>query len=366
MPIDPDYVNIEYLDVGQGDGTFIYFPGGEAILIDLGSKKNAQVAAADAVTYLFDTLTEIQTHYGLASPTLTQLFVTHGDGDHYNQIEALFGRFTAAGNPLVVSQLVLGGVAKDYSRRFRREVISKCLAVAELADQAHDATGAPSWTYAGGDAELYLLSANYPRRLGATNPKSIVLMLAYKGVKSVFMGDAEGEVEDFILRTYAADRPFLESTSLKLGHHGSQAGSTDAWIDAVQPEAVFASADMKWAHPYCSTIQRVKTHTTLWTREPEHTYLCGRGAGVSKEYEINASTEQGVYVNLAGLEIYDPGAKRRRTGAGAAAGRPTATMRQMQEVQGAQYEFAIAADGAVVISSTLEPAGASVVSTTLL
>jgi competence protein ComEC len=352
MPIDPDYVNVEYLDVGQGDGTFVYFPGGDAILIDLGSKKNAEVAAADAVAYLFDTLNAIQAHYHLAAPTLNQLFVTHGDGDHYNQIEALLTRFQTAGTPLQVDELVLGGVAQDYSSRFRRTVIAAAAAVTYLVDQGHDPDDTPSWTYANGDAELFVLSSNYPRARGPKNPKSIVLMLVYQGVRSIFMGDAENTVESFILRTYG--KAFLQSTSLKLGHHGSQKGSTDAWIKAVLPDAAFASADMKWAHPYCTTIERVKDNTTLWTNRLAHNYLCGRGAGVNKEYEIHTNTPLSVYVNLAQLEIYVPAAKKKKVaGGGGVTTRQTATMRDMETVEGAQYEFAIDDQGTVVISSTL-------------
>jgi beta-lactamase superfamily II metal-dependent hydrolase len=357
--LDFDTMWVQYLDVGQGDGTFLYFPptdesDAETVLIDLGSKKNAEVAGSCARQFVYCALKQIQAREGWARPYLDQLFVTHGDGDHYNLILPLLDMFVADGQPLGIGQLIIGGRAPDYATDFRRDLIQPMSAakrLAVLANSAYDPAGdGPSWWYMDGEACLYLLSANFPDGVrGPKNPKSIVLMLGFNGtddyVKAVFMGDAEGSVEVEVMDNY--DAVFLRSDSLKLGHHGSKAGTTDEWVQTLEPSVVFASADMKWAHPYCEVLARVKENTDLWNDLIDHGYLCGVGAGVAKRYEMHEGTEIGIFVNMVELTKYaaGPPPKRRKT-----EGRPTSTMAEMETVQGARFQMAIEADGSVVIS----------------
>jgi beta-lactamase superfamily II metal-dependent hydrolase len=356
--LDFDLVWVQYLDVGQGDGTMLYFPptdesDPETVLIDLGSKKNADVAGSCARQFVYCTLKKIQEDQGWANPYLDHLFVTHGDGDHYNLILPLLEMFDEDGEPLVIGELILGGRANDYANEFRKQLIqkmSKDKKLTILADSGHDPDDDPSWVFMDGEASLTLLSANFPDGVrGPKNPKSIVLRLEYEAtddvVRAIFMGDAEDSVEEAIMGYY--DDTFLRSEALKLGHHGSKAGTTDEWVQTVLPDAVFASADMKWAHPYCEVLERVKANTDLWTNMIDHGYLCGVGAGVEKRYEMHTNTEIGIFVNMVELEKYAAGnpAKKKKL-----PGRATSTMAEMETVQGARFEMAIDAAGDVVIS----------------
>lgn len=351
---------VQYLDVGQGDGTFCYFPktdttAPETVLIDLGSKKNATVAGTCARQFIYCALKKIQAAEGWPLPRLDYLFVTHGDGDHYNLIIPLLEMFHASGQDLVVGQLVLGGPPSDYSQVFRTAVINPLNTLGRLvrlADCGHDLENTASWTFLDGGAYLYLLSSNFPAtNAGPKNPKSLVLMLEFQIseefiVRSIFTGDAEADVEAAILGYYSGT--FLRSDTLKLGHHGSQAGSSAEWVQTVYPYAVFASADMKWAHPYCSTLDRVNANTQLSAQQEEHGFLCGRGAGVTKEYVAHNNTSIGIFVNLTSLTLYrdddddDDDMEIEEEF--------TATVQQMETVNGGRFEMAVTSDGDVVIS----------------
>lgn len=385
---------IQYLDVGQGDGTFLYFPGGAGyapttVLIDLGSKKNAEVAGSCARQFIYCTLKKVQADNGWAAPRLDLLVLTHGDGDHYNLILPLVQMFTDPNETLTIGELAIGGPPADFSEEFRTAIITpmqEAKAFRVVPRQAHDKPDAPQWTFEGGKARLYILSANYPEiAYGPKNPKSIVLMLRYKGtihtVQAIFMGDAEESVETVIEERYRASAGFLVSQALKLGHHGSQAGSSECWIKTVKPKAVFASADMKWAHPYCTTIERVTSNTTLWNDLVVHDYLCGRGSRDSKMYDMTTGTRLGVFANLTELEAYEleeltqakrskPKAKppshthaavvgidvRADSLAGVAVDgqgtkrKRTATIVEMESVLGSRFQLAIDAAGGIVIS----------------
>ena len=355
---------VQYLDVGQGDGTFCYFPktdttAPQTVLIDLGSKKNATVAGTCARQFIYCALKTIQAAEGWPLPRLDYLFVTHGDGDHYNLIIPLLEMFHASGQDLVVGQLIIGGPPSDYDQPFRTQVIQPLDALGrlvKLADCAHDPENTASWTFLDGGAYLYLLSANYPvGNYGPKNPKSIVLMLEFQVsdeflVRSIFMGDAEESVERAIMGYYPGGT-FLRSDTLKLGHHGSQAGSSEEWVQTVHPYAVFASADMKWAHPYCSTLKRVSENTQLSDQQLEHGFLCGQGAGVNKEYVAHNDTRIGIFVNLTSLTVYrDADEDDDDEVMMDIEEEVTATVQQMETVNGGRFEMAVTSDGEVVIS----------------
>ena len=77
-------LSINFLDVGQGDGTVISCPNGELVLIDLGSKKNADIAGVDAVKAMTAIVIASMMVRGSETPILDHLLLTHGDGDHTN------------------------------------------------------------------------------------------------------------------------------------------------------------------------------------------------------------------------------------------------------------------------------------------
>jgi len=120
--------------------------------------------------------------------------------------------------------------------------------------------------------------------------------------KVILMGDAEENVEKQIIKNFAdADTGFLNAYGLKLGHHGSVAGTSNAWIDAVKPKAIFASGDMVWAHPYCAPINRVIAKKVLAPTVQTLRYCCGTSK--NDDY-INTQKDLKVALNLWYI-VYD-------------------------------------------------------------
>ena len=86
------------------------------------------------------------------------------------------------------------------------------------------------------------------------NDTSIVLKLTYKDVSFLFTGDATNNVEREIL-----DKD-LESTVLKVGHHGSKYSSSASFLNKVRPKYAIISCGVNndYGHPHDVVIKKLK------------------------------------------------------------------------------------------------------------
>src|ERR1700754_734265 len=303
-------MNFQFLDVGMGDGTLVIMGNTPATqqlaLIDFGVQPYTKfkVGAEDAFRYLVRTIDEISKARDKKVPYLDHLFITHPDQDHYNRIMQLIeAEYKSYGlEDLSIGRLTYGGKRKLYKgliKKISNHVVEKIGDQPSLAHAEVDGIDGSvefDWQFAGGDIKVYLLNANYPNLdAEVPNPLSICLMFAdQSGNKVIFMGDAEEEVEHQIIENFKdAAAGFLNAYALKLGHHGAKAGTSDTWLKAVKPKAIFASGDFVWAHPYCFTINNVIKSGTL-NKIADHWYCCGESG---KEY-FNVFTKNQIFLNL--------------------------------------------------------------------
>lgn len=86
------------------------------------------------------------------------------------------------------------------------------------------------------------------------NDDSIVLKLTYKNTSFLFTGDATNNVEKEILDSN------LESTILKVGHHGSKYSSSANFLTKVRPKYAIISCGKKndYGHPHDITVQKLE------------------------------------------------------------------------------------------------------------
>jgi len=227
------------------------------------------------------------------------------DGPEHLTVAARPGSLKRALANLVGNALTYGGAHGRYSGNLINTIAAyvEDQDIDDLANKAHaevdGMTGevTPNWTFVNNHVMVYLLSANYPTTAGyLPNPRSLCLMFEDSDAnKVILMGDAESEVEAQIISNFLhAEDGFLNAYGLKLGHHGSIKGTSQDWIDVVQPSAIFASGDFVWAHPYCSTIQRVIAGTQLADMD-NHRYCCGLKTGAPYQ---NNQTKLQVCLNL--------------------------------------------------------------------
>mgnify|MGYP000505823901 FL=1 len=88
------------------------------------------------------------------------------------------------------------------------------------------------------------------------NETSVVLRVAYGRRRFLFMGDAEGDEEAWLLERLPAEE--LQADVLKLGHHGSRTSSGAAFVRAVDPLVglVSVGAGNSYRHPSPEVLER--------------------------------------------------------------------------------------------------------------
>jgi beta-lactamase superfamily II metal-dependent hydrolase len=124
------------------------------------------------------------------------------------------------------------------------------------------------------------------------NDNSILLRLHYGNTSFLFTGDCERNCEEELL----AQSTTLEADFLKVGHHGSDTSSTDAFLDEVNAKYYVISVDERksasegYFHPKSSTLKRIERQSSAGIFRTD---INGRIVVVSDGNKIVIDTESG-------------------------------------------------------------------------
>ena len=254
-------IEIYYLDVGQGDCAVVLCDG-EAMIIDGGQPNQSQFV----YSYLQNTL-------GLDA--LQYMVATHPDSDH-------IGGLSAALNACRVGA-IYSSTSSSGTKAFQSLIkYAARQGLAPIIPQAGD-------TCALGGAEITFLAP--ASTYADDNNASIVLKITYGRTSFLFTGDIEAAAEADILRS-GAD---VGATVLKVAHHGSDTSSSDAFLEAVQPQyAIISVGDNAYGHPSERVLNRLQSiGSTVYRTDTNGTIIC-RSDGDSIEFltekENNAAT----------------------------------------------------------------------------
>ena len=223
----PKPIEIIFVDIGQGDCTFIRTPSGKTVLIDGGGSSAEQefnVGESVLVPFLLD--------YGINQ--LDLVIGTHGHDDHIK------GLIPVLKDIEVVNFLMPDTQLKDEFKDILEIADSKKTKV-NLSENG-DVIRLDKDTYF---KVLHPDRDNYIEK-SALNNNSLVLKLHYKDVSVLFTADLEAEGEQLLLDSgidIAAD-------VIKIGHHGSQYSSVPEFIERVNPAAAVISVGKNnFGHP---------------------------------------------------------------------------------------------------------------------
>lgn len=221
---------VHFIDVGQGDSSLI-ISGNEAVLIDAG-----EASAADAV------LSHLS---ALDIDTLAAVIVTHPHSDHIGGMADVISQIT-------IETFYMGAETTNTS------VYSNMLSALE-AQEITPTVPVPgdSFTFASG-AALYFLGPNESVAANNLNNRSIICLLDTGEASVLFTGDAEKQAEAALLEDY----PELYCDVLKVGHHGSNTSTTEAFLRATNPmiAVISCGANNDYGHPSEQTLTRLSDY----------------------------------------------------------------------------------------------------------
>jgi competence protein ComEC len=230
-------LHVWFLDVGQGDGIFIQTPSGRQVLIDGGAGGQMLLGELGSVMPFWDR-------------TLDLLVLTHPDADHMAaQVEAAsrYGVDAAWETP---------SAETDPSSSTWRKAVEAAGADVQIQH-------AGGWADLGDGVALWVLGppADSYKGEDVGNENSLVTKLVYGNFSVLLTGDAGTGVEQALVAQGAP----LASTVLKVAHHGSDSSTSDAFVQAVNPQVavIQVGADNRYGHPNSQTLDRLAGRTIL-------------------------------------------------------------------------------------------------------
>ena len=284
-------LTVTWLDVGQGDAAVIQC-GGQAMLIDGGKPEKS--------SYIYAWLQQ----HGLSY--LDVIVATHVDADH---IGGLSGALNYA------------SVGTAYCPETTGTTETFQSFVKYLAQRGKQITvPTEGETFELGGAQVQILGPLHSAE--DSNDNSIVLKVSFGATSFLFTGDAERAEEQDLLNVGVN----LQSTVLKVGHHGSDTSTSYPFLRAVAPQyaVISVGAGNSYGHPTEAVLSRLRDAGVTTFRTDMQGEITAVSDGQTVNFSVaknaaaetlanagagqNAGTTAGSYVlNTNGHKFHLPG-----------------------------------------------------------
>ena len=230
-----DVLSIHMIEVGQGESILIITPNNKTILVDAGETPQGKKVKSYLLKHRIN--------------KINLLIGTHPHTDHIGGLSEIVNNFEI--------EKIMMPQKPHTSATFEKlltTIESKGLTISP--PQPNDIIEFDK------DIKLHFLGPikDYGENL---NLWSIVFRLDYKNKSFLFTGDMEREAEMDLMDTYNKNN--LSANVLKVGHQGSNASTTQQFIDYVGPEVALISlgSNNPYNHPHKEVITRLEESDVL-------------------------------------------------------------------------------------------------------
>lgn len=209
------------LDVGQGDSILIVNQG-KSMLIDASTNE----MGSRVVKYLND----------LGIKRVDYLVGTHPHEDHIGGLDNVINNFDI-GTIYMPKKSANTKTFEDVLNAVSKKNLK--ITAPSIGD-----------TFQLGDASCKVMSINNEAQ--DANESSIVIQMECNGIKYLFTGDANYNVEN--------SRDWEDVDVLKVGHHGSRTSSSKKFLTQIKPEIALISVgkDNTYGHPTDEALKRLQ------------------------------------------------------------------------------------------------------------
>lgn len=211
---------------------YIEGPNGNQLLVDGGPPSGAVLRELGKVMPFFDRSIDV-------------VMESHPDQDHIGGLPEVFSRFQ-------VAYFIEPGIVNDTAA-------TVALTNAVEQEGAQDILARRDMVIdLGSGVRARVLFPDRGVEHIETNTGSIVVRLEYGSTSVLLTGDSPVAIESYLV---SLDAEGLQSTILKLGHHGSRTSSSKEYLEAVHPEVAIVSAgkDNQYGHPHQEVLDTLAT-----------------------------------------------------------------------------------------------------------
>jgi len=263
-------VKIFFLDIGQGEATFIQVKDGQTVLIDGGVGGCGQTV-----------ITPLLRELGVT--TIDYIFITHPHADHHGGILNVLQNFE-------VKNFIDCGLPQ--TTRGYRDIL-RYLTEREEINYSFAEEGTLYSLDADAAVSLSVIQAWTTTGFTGTNNASTVLKLEFEQFSVLFTGDAEGQAEIRLCDVYAERIP---ARVLHVGHHGSKSSTRERFLQMVDPEYAMISCGRynSYGHPHPTVVERLATAGVNIYRTDQHgtIIMVSDGASETVAHEQNFDIAQ--------------------------------------------------------------------------
>ena len=215
-------LSIHFLNVGQGDSTFIETEDGFQVLIDGGRGVSV--------------IRELSKIMDKNDRSIDVVIGTHFDADHVGGLHSVLDRYSV-GEFIIPANAPKKSTAEKLANKLEEKNI-----------KAIEIDGAYSFSFS--SISFHIL---WPLiDVSETNASSIVLVVESGDAGAFLSGDAPESVEDMVVDVFSSKDFLNDIEVLKVGHHGSKTSTGDKLIKRINPKYAVISAgeNNSYGHPH--------------------------------------------------------------------------------------------------------------------